>query len=285
MPTEPSSLSGSVRSRASGDAAGGRLDRSLLLPLAMLVGPGGLRPLKVPRASVTVLMPPSSPWALLSILAAASELEKRAGRCGRGLHALKNSGDGGWRPPTGKWAWALLETLKWPLSSECRARVWTRRRLCKGSLAGAGLYSSTRGAGLFFPAMAGGVWGAALLLLLLLPPPVPPLRAKRSGGEMGSLRSRRRAGVHVAGGVCSRRRGRSSGVTGAGVPVELVLGGFVAAWFAKMDGGCDGGIDLRCLGDIRQKMISAAHALVSQEQQACGLLSSHAATVLPPTQC
>ena len=117
--------------------------------------------------------------------------------------------------------------------------------MCRGSLAGAGLYSSTGGAGLFFPATAGGVWRAPRLLPVL-PLPVPPLRAKRSGGETGSLRSRRRAGVLVAGRVCSSRRGRSSGVTGGDVPAKLVLAGFVAVWFAKMDGGCDGDIDLRC---------------------------------------
>jgi hypothetical protein len=84
------------------------LDRSEVLPLAPLGGPGGLRPLNVPLASVTVLMPLSS-RALLSILAAASELEKRAGSCGRVLREEKNSGEGGW---LSRRNWALFEKLK-----------------------------------------------------------------------------------------------------------------------------------------------------------------------------
>jgi hypothetical protein len=157
MPTEPSSRRGSVRPRASGDAVRGMLDRSLLLPLAILVGPGGLRPLNVPRARVTVLMPPSS-LVLLSILAAASELEKRAGSCGRrsSRREEKNSGEGGC--PL-LWKWAYLVMAKW--SSEYRARVCTRRRLCRGSLVGswgrAGVWLWPWSSGLFFPASAGGV--------------------------------------------------------------------------------------------------------------------------------
>lgn len=60
------------------------------------MGPGGLEPLKVPRASLTVLIVLSSPFALLNILAAASELEKRGGNCGR-IFCLceKKRGDGG----------------------------------------------------------------------------------------------------------------------------------------------------------------------------------------------
>ena len=94
-PRDASNLSGSClsRSRPSGDAVLGRLERSELL---LLDSPGGLMPAKVPRASVTVLMPLSSPCALLSILAAASEEEKRAGRGGRRRVVLeKNKGDVG----------------------------------------------------------------------------------------------------------------------------------------------------------------------------------------------
>src|SRR5690242_5519664 len=93
-PTDPSRFRGSVRSRESGEAVRAILERSELLPLVTPVVPGGLRPLKVPRANVTVLMPPSSPRVLLNILAAASELENRAGRCGRARLDEKNSGDG-----------------------------------------------------------------------------------------------------------------------------------------------------------------------------------------------
>jgi hypothetical protein len=100
IPTEPSSLRGSLRSRPSGEAVRGRLDRSEARALGWLLIPGGLMPLKVPRGSWTVLMAVSSPRVLLSILAAASALEKRAGRGGRGLRELeKKSGDGGWAVP------------------------------------------------------------------------------------------------------------------------------------------------------------------------------------------
>lgn len=95
MPTEPSIRSGSLLSRASGDVVRGRLERSEDLALVPLVGPGGLKPLKVPLARVTVLMPLSS-RVLLSMLAAASELEKRAGSCGRVLREEKKRGEGGW---------------------------------------------------------------------------------------------------------------------------------------------------------------------------------------------
>jgi hypothetical protein len=93
---------------------------------------------------------------------------------------------------------------------------------------------------------------------------------------MESLGSGRRAGVHVEGRVCSRRRGCSSGVTGADVPAKLVLGAFVAAWFAKMDGGCDGGIDLRCRGDVRHKTISAAPTLARVRNSGRASCSIHA---------
>ncbi|KAI1527834.1 hypothetical protein Ptr902_06975 [Pyrenophora tritici-repentis] len=94
MPTEPSKRNGSLLSRESGDAVRARLERSDDLALVPVVGPGGLRPLNVPLASVTVLMPLSS-RVLLSILAAASELEKRAGSCGRVLRDEKKRGEGG----------------------------------------------------------------------------------------------------------------------------------------------------------------------------------------------
>jgi hypothetical protein len=71
----------------------------LLLAYGALVGipiaptPGVLT---VPRARLTVLTWLSSARVLLSILAAASPLEKRGGSVGRGLGLLlKNSGDGG----------------------------------------------------------------------------------------------------------------------------------------------------------------------------------------------
>lgn len=96
IPTEPSSRKGSFFSLASGDKVRVRLDRSEVLPLGALDAPGGLSPLNVPRASVTVFIPPSSPLVLLNILAAASELEKRAGSCGRMRRELeKKSGEGG----------------------------------------------------------------------------------------------------------------------------------------------------------------------------------------------
>lgn len=78
-PIEPSNFKGSALSRESGEAVGSRLEGSGLRPLVELAGAGGLRPVKVPLASDTVLIPLSS-RVLLSILAAASELEKRAGR-------------------------------------------------------------------------------------------------------------------------------------------------------------------------------------------------------------
>jgi hypothetical protein len=90
---------GSLLSRESGDAVGATLERSEVRPLAAPGGPGGLRPLNVPLASVTVLMPLSS-RVLLSILAAASLLEKRAGSCGRLFREEKKRGEGGW--PSGR---------------------------------------------------------------------------------------------------------------------------------------------------------------------------------------
>lgn len=204
MPTDPSNRSGS-RSRASGEAVRGRLDRSLFLPLATLVGPGGLNPLKVPRASVTVFMPPSSPRVLLSILAAASPLEKRGGRCGRAVRE-KKSGEGGC--PLA-WNWAALEKLKW--SSECRAGFCTRRRLCRGSLAGSwgcgevgvdletGVKLLGTGGGRFLPANTGGVLSA----------PGSPRPPALCGGVVGgrprleSPRSSRSFGVHEGFGVGS----------------------------------------------------------------------------------
>jgi hypothetical protein len=97
MPTEPSNFNGSLFSRASGDVVRDRLS-----------GPGGLRPVNEPLASVTVLMPPSS-CVLLSILAAASELEKRAGSWGRAVREEKKRGEGGW---PSRLNWARLGKLK-----------------------------------------------------------------------------------------------------------------------------------------------------------------------------
>jgi hypothetical protein len=254
MPTEPNNLRGSVRSRASGDAVRGMLDRSLLLPLATLMGPGGLRPLKVPRARVTVLMPPSSPRVLLSILAAASELEKRGGRCGRGLRDEKKSGEGGclltWN------CGALLG--KWKGSSECsecRERVCRRRRLCSGSVAGVKALtmslllplplplpspSSVGVNGLFFPATAGGALTAPV------EPPRPPTRLCRGpekGREMESPRSRRTFVAHVGCRVGRGLDGCLGGVAGVDVSGGVCPRGFVAGGFAKMDGGWGKGID------------------------------------------
>ena len=96
IPTEPSIRRESFLSLPSGDAVLGILDLSeLRLPSALVV-PGGLSPLNVPLASVTVFMPVSSPRVLLSILAAAPELENWAGGCGltRWLFEKKR-GDGG----------------------------------------------------------------------------------------------------------------------------------------------------------------------------------------------
>lgn len=214
MPTDPSSRRGSPRSRASGDIVRGRLDRSLLLPLATLVGPGGLRPLKVPRASVTVFMPPSSPRVLLSILAAASELEKRGGRCGRALRDEKKSGDGGC--PLA-WNGELLVKPRW--SSECRARCCSRRRrLWRGSLAGSGAREGVEsfggGSGRFLPATAGGVRSPMLC------------RGAERGRGIESPRSMRRFRGHEGCGFCSSGLGRgSSGVRGvAGGGLRLGLG-------------------------------------------------------------
>lgn len=65
-------------------------------PLGVYLGSGGL-PVNDPRASVTVLTPESSERALLSILAAASELEKRGGSIGRAFDGVleKKRGEGG----------------------------------------------------------------------------------------------------------------------------------------------------------------------------------------------
>lgn len=194
-PTEPKKRKGSPLSLASGEVAGARLDLSEVLSLGMLDGPGGLKPLKVPRARVTVRIPPSS-RALLSILAAASELEKRAGNRGRMLRAEKKSGEGGWP----SWMeWALRFRGKWP--RECLPRMWRRRRLCRGSLAGSpndegagaamGEYANVDSEGRFRPATAGGV-------RTVYGPPVPlswcsgaePARRDASGSSSGNV------GVH-----------------------------------------------------------------------------------------
>jgi hypothetical protein len=203
MPTEPSSRRGS---RASGDDV---LARSLLLPLATLA-PGGVKPLKVPRASVTVLMPPSSPCVLLSILAAASELLNRAGRCGRRLRDEKKSGDGGSTLGRND---ASIAKLK--LSSDRRAKPCRRRRLWRGSLTGscecARVTSADAGSSRFVPATAGGVFGGGRELC-------SRSEAPRSSG---------RAGVH---GDC----GRSSD---GGVSFWLSWCGFDVELLEKMDGG------------------------------------------------
>ena len=158
MPIDPSMRNGSLFSRESGDAVGATLERSEVRPLAPPGGPGGLRPLNVPLASVTVLMPLSS-RVLLSILAAASLLEKRAGNCGRVFREEKKRGEVGW--PSRRNC-ALLEKLK--RSREYRERGCAFRRLCKGSLAGsverrdadAGVESLKRG-GRLMPITVGGV--------------------------------------------------------------------------------------------------------------------------------
>jgi hypothetical protein len=81
----------------------------------------------VPRARVTVLTL-SSPRVLLSILAAASELEKRAGRWGLLRRELeKKRGEGGWvgffRAACGKSKLLVV----------CLFGGLMRRRLCSGS--------------------------------------------------------------------------------------------------------------------------------------------------------
>ncbi|KAH3966417.1 hypothetical protein HBI04_062050 [Parastagonospora nodorum] len=43
-----------------------------------------------------------------------------------------------------------------------------------------------------------------------------------------------------------------------------------------MDGGCDGGIDLRCRGDVRHKTISAAHSLARVRNSRRASCSIHA---------
>jgi hypothetical protein len=157
MPIDPSMRNGSLLSRELGDAAGGKLERSEVRPLAPPGGPGGLRPAKVPLASVTVLMPLSS-RVLLSILPAASPLEKRGGSCGRVLREEKKRGEGGW---SSRRNGAVLDKLKW--SSEYRERGCAFRRLCKGSLtgsvggreAGAGV-RLLKGGGRLMPMTAGG---------------------------------------------------------------------------------------------------------------------------------
>jgi hypothetical protein len=96
IPTEPSIRRESFLSLPSGDAVLGIFDLSELRPLGALVVPGGLSPLNVPLASVTVFMPVSSPRVLLSILAATLELENRAGSCSLARRLFeKKRGDGG----------------------------------------------------------------------------------------------------------------------------------------------------------------------------------------------
>lgn len=211
MPTEPRRRSGSLLSRPSGEAAGARLERSELLPLVVVVvatggGPGGLNPAKVPLASVTVLMPLSS-RVLLSILAAASELEKRAGRKGRMRRECeKNSGDGGWPSPC-SWCWRAKP--KW--SSECRVRL-TRRRFSRGSVEGAVLCGSWEGSPWrFLPATAGGVFSSRSLLVA----------RGRVGAVLGSSLLGTRGNGHCVHGVWGEgsgsaecRKRSSSGVEG-----------------------------------------------------------------------
>lgn len=78
-----------------------RLRRLALLGAEVGKKPAGPGVVTLPRAKLTVLTWESSFRALLSILAAASELEKRAGSCGRWRRGvlLKNSGLGGWSAP------------------------------------------------------------------------------------------------------------------------------------------------------------------------------------------
>jgi hypothetical protein len=125
IPIELSSRRCSFLSRSSGETTLELLARS---ELRVLVTPGGLRPLKVPRARVTVLMPLSSPLVLLSILAAASELENRGASGGRLPRELeKKRGDGGWPVLVtwgGRWKWSRKCPVWWDI----------RRRLDRGLL-------------------------------------------------------------------------------------------------------------------------------------------------------
>lgn len=170
IPTEPSIRRGSFRSLPSGDAVRGRLERSEVLPLGTLVGPGGLNPLYVPRARLTVLTTLSSPRVLLNMVAAASELEKRAGRWGRARRALeeKKRGEVGW-PVSKSIRVAVLGKLG--RSRLCLVREGNRRRLCRGSTTACveciELEALVEGvtaerADLFFPARAGGVLRASM---------------------------------------------------------------------------------------------------------------------------
>lgn len=227
MLTEDSSLNGSrsCLSRASGDAVRGMLDRSLLLPLALLVVAGGLRPLKAPLARCTVLMPPSSPCVLLSILAAASPLEKRGARWGRELRE-KKSGDGGGS--------AAVDEVR-ERSTEYRGARWMRRRLCRGSLAGEVAESRSAGVAggrLFLPATTGGVCSATAAPSS--PPAPAPAPALPPALELSAPRSSRRFGVHVgarSGACVCVCRGATRWMW------VLSLSGAVAVSLPKMDRG------------------------------------------------
>lgn len=87
----------------------------------------------MPLARVTVLMLLSS-RVLLSMLAAASELEKRGGRLRRIVREEKKRGEGG--SAAGPGGRAVLEKVK--RSREYRDGGRALRRLCRGSVAGTG---------------------------------------------------------------------------------------------------------------------------------------------------
>ena len=187
------------------------LERSELLPLGTLVAPGGLSPLNVPRASVTVFMALSSPRVLLSIFSAASELEKRAGRWGLMRRELeKKSGEGGWPEFL---RLADLGKLKW--SSVCLERVGSRRRLCRGSLSGWGGVSSCASVSVgrverFLPAIAGGVLMAAAPRQT----PPPPVTAAEAARRWDLCCSADGGGIHMRWAECDALSGFSTGVRG-----------------------------------------------------------------------
>jgi hypothetical protein len=181
----------------------------------------------VPRASVTVLIPSSSPRALPSILAAASELEKRAGNRGRALRDEKKRGEGGC--PVGV-SCTLLDK-RWP--RRCRLR-----RLCCGSLPGVvartgadeGVASNVGGKGRFCPAST------------RLPPSSPremePVGSGSSCAGHGGCGGITMAEGRWARGVRGARGARPSRWPGAVEPgaVAVSAGGAVSLR-VKMDGG------------------------------------------------
>jgi hypothetical protein len=143
-----------------------------------------------PRARLTVLTWESSPRAFDSILAAASELEKRGGRLGLGRRLwLKNSGDGGPRSACN------CAALREKPSRKCFGRGLTlclarffngsevSARSCNGLTAGRFLLDVV----FCHSATGGGVFGptALTLTLLALALPLRSFSMDGGGGHVG----------------------------------------------------------------------------------------------------